>query len=49
MLANLSAIADWELAAADLGEKIDGLAVAMARSAAQAVLHQPRHARSTSS
>jgi glycerol-1-phosphate dehydrogenase [NAD(P)+] len=46
VLADLSAIADWELAAADLGEKIDGLAVAMARSAAQAVLHQPRHARS---
>jgi glycerol-1-phosphate dehydrogenase [NAD(P)+] len=41
VLADLSAIADWELAAADLGEKVDGLAVAMARSAAQAVLHQP--------
>ncbi len=41
VLANLSAIADWELAAADLGERIDGLAVAMGRSAAQAVLHQP--------
>jgi glycerol-1-phosphate dehydrogenase [NAD(P)+] len=46
VLADLSAIADWELAAADLGEKVDGLAVAMARSAAQAVLHQPGHARS---
>ena len=41
VLADLSAIADWELAVADRGEKIDGLAVAMARSAAQAVLHQP--------
>jgi glycerol-1-phosphate dehydrogenase [NAD(P)+] len=41
VVADLSAIADWELAASDLGEKIDGLAVAMARSAAQAVLHQP--------
>ena len=41
VIADLSAIADWELAAADLGEKIDGLAVAMARAAAQAVLHQP--------
>jgi glycerol-1-phosphate dehydrogenase [NAD(P)+] len=46
VLADLSAIADWELAATDLGEKVDGLAVAMARSAAQAVLHQPGHAKS---
>jgi glycerol-1-phosphate dehydrogenase [NAD(P)+] len=46
VLADLSAIADWELAAADLGEKVDGLAVAMARSAAHAVLHQPGHAKS---
>ncbi|MGH3301162.1 MAG: iron-containing alcohol dehydrogenase family protein [Streptosporangiaceae bacterium] len=46
VLADLSAIADWELAAADLGEKVDGLAVAMARSAAQAVLHQPGSASS---
>jgi glycerol-1-phosphate dehydrogenase [NAD(P)+] len=46
VLADLSAIADWELAAADLGEKIDGLAVALARSAAQAVLHQPGSSRS---
>jgi len=38
---NLSAIADWELAAADLGEPVDGLAVTLARTAAQAVLHQP--------
>src|SRR5580700_8096844 len=38
---NLSAIADWELAAADRGESIDGLAVTMARTAAHAVLHQP--------
>jgi glycerol-1-phosphate dehydrogenase [NAD(P)+] len=38
---NLSAIADWELAAADRGEPVDGLAVALARTAAQAVLHQP--------
>jgi glycerol-1-phosphate dehydrogenase [NAD(P)+] len=41
VLANLSAVADWQLAAADVGEQVDGLAVAMARSAAQAVLHQP--------
>lgn len=46
VLADLSAIADWELAAADLGEKVDGLAVAMARSAALAVLHQPGDASS---
>jgi glycerol-1-phosphate dehydrogenase [NAD(P)+] len=45
-VSNLSAVADWELSAADTGEMVDGLAVAMARSAAQAVLHQPGSARS---
>jgi glycerol-1-phosphate dehydrogenase [NAD(P)+] len=41
-VSNLSAIADWELAVADSpGERMDGLAVTMARSAAEAVLHQP--------
>jgi glycerol-1-phosphate dehydrogenase [NAD(P)+] len=45
-ISNLSAIADWEMAAADTGETVDGLAVAMARSAAHAVLHQPGSARS---
>ena len=40
-VSDLSAIADWELAAADRGEHVDGLAVALARTAAQAVLHQP--------
>ena len=40
-VSNLSAIADWELAVADAGERIDGLAVTLARTAAQAVLHQP--------
>ncbi len=45
-VSNLSAVADWELAAADTGEPLDGLAAAMARSAAQAVLHQPGDARS---
>jgi glycerol-1-phosphate dehydrogenase [NAD(P)+] len=44
--AKLSALADWELAAADVGEPVDGLAVAMARTAAQAVLHLPGSARS---
>jgi len=38
---NLPAIADWELAAADCGEPVDGLAVTLARTAAQAVLHEP--------
>src|SRR6202522_496720 len=38
---NLAAIADWELAAADRGEPVDGLAVTLARTAAEAVLHQP--------
>jgi glycerol-1-phosphate dehydrogenase [NAD(P)+] len=41
VISNLSAVADWELAAADTGEQVDGLAAAMSRSAAQAVLHQP--------
>jgi glycerol-1-phosphate dehydrogenase [NAD(P)+] len=45
-ISDLSAVADWELAAADTGEPLDGLAAAMARSAAQAVLHQPGTARS---
>ena len=46
VISNLSAVADWELAAADTGEVVDGLAAAMSRSAAQAVLHQPGPARS---
>ncbi len=41
VVSKLSAIADWELAAADRGEHIDGLAVTLARTAAEAVLHQP--------
>ncbi len=41
VVSNLSAVADWELSAADTGEQVDGLAAAMARSAAQAVLNQP--------
>jgi glycerol-1-phosphate dehydrogenase [NAD(P)+] len=40
-VSDLSAIADWKIAAADRGEHIDGLAVALARTAAEAVLHQP--------
>ena len=46
VVSNLSAVADWELSAADTGERIDGLAVAMARTAAQAVLLQPGPERS---
>ena len=41
VVSNLSAVADWELSAADTGEQVDGLAIAMARSAAHAVLHEP--------
>jgi glycerol-1-phosphate dehydrogenase [NAD(P)+] len=41
VVSNLSAVADWELAAADTGEPVDGLAVTLARSAAEAVLNQP--------
>ena len=40
VVSNLSAVSDWELAAADTGEPVDGLAAAMARSAAHAVLHR---------
>jgi glycerol-1-phosphate dehydrogenase [NAD(P)+] len=46
VVSNLSAVADWELAAADTGERVDGLAVVMARTAAQAVLGQPGRERS---
>ena len=49
VVSNLSAIADWELAAARRGEPVDGLAVTMARTAAQAVLHQPGTIAATSS
>jgi glycerol-1-phosphate dehydrogenase [NAD(P)+] len=41
VVSNLSAIADWELAVAHARERIDGLAVTLARTAAEAVLHQP--------
>ena len=39
-LSNLCAIEDWQLAHRQMGEPIDGLAVMLARSAADAVLHQ---------
>lgn len=40
-LSNLSALADWELSYRETGEAVDGLAAAMARTAAEAVLRQP--------
>lgn len=40
-LSNISAVADWELAAREKGEAIDGLAAAMARQAGEAVLRHP--------
>ncbi|HEY6737212.1 MAG TPA: iron-containing alcohol dehydrogenase family protein [Actinopolymorphaceae bacterium] len=41
VLSNLSALADWELAHEVHGEPVDGLAVSLARTAAEAVLHHP--------
>jgi glycerol-1-phosphate dehydrogenase [NAD(P)+] len=38
-LSNLNAVADWELAGRERGERVDGLAAALARSAGEAVLH----------
>ncbi|HKD98352.1 MAG TPA: iron-containing alcohol dehydrogenase family protein [Micromonosporaceae bacterium] len=40
-LSNLSACADWELSHRCTGEPVDGLALALARSGAQAVLNHP--------
>ncbi|MEW2167710.1 iron-containing alcohol dehydrogenase family protein [Streptomyces sp. NPDC007084] len=40
-VSNINAIADWELANRVNGEKIDGLAAAMARQAGEAVLRHP--------
>jgi glycerol-1-phosphate dehydrogenase [NAD(P)+] len=39
-LSNLSAIADWRLAASERGEEVDGIAVTFAQTAALAVLHR---------
>ena len=41
ILSNLSAIADWEASHDMHGEEIDGLAVSLARTSAQAVLNHP--------
>lgn len=38
VLSNLSALADWELAARTQGDRVDGLAAALARNAAEALL-----------
>lgn len=40
-LSNLNAVADWELAHQVRGEPIDGLAVTLARSGAEALLYHP--------
>ncbi|CQR64097.1 iron-containing alcohol dehydrogenase family protein [Streptomyces leeuwenhoekii] len=40
-VSNISAVADWELAHRVNGEKVDGLAAAMARQAGEAVLRHP--------
>jgi len=40
VLSNLSALADWELAARERGEQVDGLATAFARSGAESLLHR---------
>lgn len=40
-VSNLSSVADWHLAARCRDERVDGLAVTFARTAAEAVLHHP--------
>ena len=47
VLSNLSAISDWQLAARERGEVVDGLAATFARTAAQAVLHRTDGVEST--
>jgi glycerol-1-phosphate dehydrogenase [NAD(P)+] len=39
-LSNLSALADWELAGRERGERVDGLAASFARSGAESLLHR---------
>ncbi len=41
VVSNISAVADWELSHRVTGEKVDGLAAAMARQAGEAVLRHP--------
>jgi glycerol-1-phosphate dehydrogenase [NAD(P)+] len=45
-LSNLSALADWELAGRERGERVDGLAAAFARSGAEALLYRTDELRS---
>ena len=40
-ISNISAVADWELSHGQTGERVDGLAAAMARTAGEAVLRHP--------
>jgi glycerol-1-phosphate dehydrogenase [NAD(P)+] len=40
VISNLSAIADWRLAARERAEELDGVAVTFARTAAMAILHR---------
>ena len=40
VVSNLSAVADWQLAGTHIGEQVDGLAVALARSAAEALIRR---------
>jgi glycerol-1-phosphate dehydrogenase [NAD(P)+] len=40
VVSNLTAIDDWRLAERERGEAVDGLAVTLARTAAQAILHR---------
>lgn len=48
VLSNLSAVDDWMLAAEVHGEPVDGMAVAFARTAAEAVLHRRESVASSS-
>ena len=41
VISNISACADWELSKRETGEQVDGLAVAMARSAGELLLRHP--------
>jgi glycerol-1-phosphate dehydrogenase [NAD(P)+] len=41
VICKISAVADWELSHRETGEAVDGLAAAMARQAAEAVLRHP--------
>jgi glycerol-1-phosphate dehydrogenase [NAD(P)+] len=47
VVSNLSALSDWQLAAAERGEKVDGIASAFARAAAEAVIGRTDSVEST--